>query len=141
MPRWLIVAAWSLGPAALYGLASLGHAALVERNLTIDIGFGRSLAIWIGAIYLALLLWGFLPARPTGWYARRRSVLAAGIVGLIGVVVGAAYTVLWLRAHWVSSIGGPVVGSIVVLMAAAIFTLWLAGRADPARSGAGPPPA
>jgi hypothetical protein len=140
LPHWLVVSAWALGPAGLYGLVSLGHAALVERSLSIDGGFGRSLAIWIGAIYLALPLWGFLPARPRGWYARRWAILVAGGVGLIGVVTGAVYAALWLRAHWVPSIGGPVLGSIVVLAVAATFTLWLAGRADRPR-GDTPPPA
>jgi hypothetical protein len=127
------VAAWALGPAGLYALLSLGHAALIERALTVDIGFGRSLAFWIGAIYLALLLWGFLPARPTGWYARRPGVIVAGVLGVVGAIVCGAYTALWLAAHWVPSVGGPVLGSIVVLAIAATFVLWLAGREDPSR--------
>ena len=70
-PRWLVILAWSTGPAALYALLSLAHAAFVERILSVDVGFGRSLAFWIGSIYLALLAWGFLPRRPDAWYARR----------------------------------------------------------------------
>src|SRR6185436_17799760 len=38
-PRWLVIVAWSVGPAALYALASLGHAAFVERILSVDVGF------------------------------------------------------------------------------------------------------
>jgi len=127
-PRWLVVAVWALGPAGLYTLASFAHAALVERSLSVDIGFGRSLSFWIGAIYLALPLWGFLPARPTGWYARRGVIVAAGTVGLIAAALCAAYAALWLSPHWVPSVGLPVVGSIIVLIVAAVAVLWLAGR-------------
>src|SRR4051812_14242857 len=49
-PRWLVVLAWSTGPAALYTLLSLAHAAVVERILSVDVGFGRSLAFWVGSI-------------------------------------------------------------------------------------------
>lgn len=129
-PRWLVVAAWSLGPAGLYALASLGHAAVVERSLTVDVGFGRALAYWTGAAYLALLLWGFLPNRTAGWYARRGVVAAVGGVGLLGALVSGAYTALWLGAHWVGSVSGPVIGAVIALAGAATFTLWLAGRED-----------
>jgi hypothetical protein len=112
----------------VYVLASLAQATLVERNVSVDIGFGRSLAFWIGAIYLALPQWGFLPARPLGWYARRPVILAAGTIGLVGAIVSAVYTVLWLGGHWQTSVGLPVVGSIAVLLVAATVTLWLAGR-------------
>ena len=134
--RWLVVLAWSIGPAALYALLSLAHAALVERNLTVEIGFGRSLAFWVGAIYLALLGWGFLPARPTGWYARRPVVLALVALGLIGLVACGTFTALWLAGHWVAAIGTPVTASILVLALAAVGVLWLAGRDQP---GAAPP--
>jgi hypothetical protein len=128
--RWLIVASWSTGPAAVYVLAALAHAALVERNLTVDIGFGRTLAFWIGAIYLALPLWGFLPARPSGWYARRSVVAPIAGIGVVGGLVSAAYAALWLGGHWVTSVGTPVLGSLVVLIVAGTFTLWLAGREE-----------
>ena len=129
-PRWLVVAVWALGPAGVYWLASLAHAALVERSLGVDVAFGRSLGFWIGAIYLALPLWGFLPARPSGWYARRRAVLIVGAVGAIGLLAAAISGALWLPGHWIGSVGLPVVGSIVVLLIAATFTLWLASRHD-----------
>ena len=122
--------AWSTGPGALYALASLAHAAIVERILSVDVGFGRSLAFWVGAIYLALLTWGFLPHRADAWYARRRNVLIALAIGLVGVVVCGAFTGLWLAAHWTPAIGVPVTASIVVLLVAAVVVLWLAGRDD-----------
>lgn len=123
-----MVLAWSTGPAALYALASLAHAAFVERILNVDVGFGRSLAFWIGSIYLALLAWGFLPRRPVAWYARRRAVMAALALGAVGFVVCGAFAVLWLAGHWVPDIGVPVTGSILVLLVAAVGVLWLAGR-------------
>lgn len=125
-PRWLVVLAWSTGPAGVYALASLAHAAFVERILSVEVGFGRSLAFWIGAIYLALLAWGFLPRRPSGWYARRRPIVGALALGLAGVVVCGAFTGLWLVGHWVPAIGVPVTVSIVVLLVAAVGVLWLA---------------
>ena len=129
-PRWLVVLAWSMGLAGLYALLSLMHAAFVERILSVDVGFGRALAFWIGTIYLLLLGWGFVPARPAGWYASRPLVLAALGVGVVGLAVCGTYTALWLSSHWVSSVGGPVSVSIVVLVTAAIGVLWLAGRED-----------
>jgi hypothetical protein len=129
-PRWLLILAWSIGPAAAYALVGLLHAALVEDILSVDVGFGRGLAFWIVSIYLALLTWGFLPARPTGWYARRQPVLAMLAVGVIGALVCGGFTGLWLMAHWSPAIGVPVVGSMVVLLAAGVGVLWLAGRAD-----------
>ena len=130
-PRWLVVLAWSIGPAAVYVLLSLAHAALVERSLSVDVGFGRSLAFWIGAVYLALPGWGFLPARPTGWYARRRLVLGLVGLGLVGLVTCGAFTALWLAGHWVAAIGTPVLAAILVLALAALGVLWLAGRDQP----------
>jgi hypothetical protein len=135
-PRWLVVLAWSGGPAAVYALLSLAHAALVERILSVDVGFGRSLAFWVGAIYLGLLGWGFLPARPAGWYARRPLVLGLVALGLVGLVACGAFTALWLASHWVAAIGTPVTASILVLVLAALGVLWLAGRDQP---GAAPP--
>lgn len=126
VPRWLVLLAWSTGPAALYALASLAHAAFVERVLGVDVGFGRSLAFWVGSIYLALLTWGFLPRRADAWYARRRNVLIALAIGLVGVLVCGTFTGLWLAAHWVPAVGVPVVASILVLLAAAVGVLWLA---------------
>lgn len=127
MPRWLVILAWSTGLAGLYALAGLLHAALVERILSIDVGFGRGLAFWVGAVYLTLLGWGFLPARPVGWYAGRRPALAALAVGVVGALVCGAFTGLWLAAHWVPAVGVPVTVSIAVLLVAAIGVLWLAG--------------
>ena len=100
-----MVLAWSTGPAAVYALTSLSQAAVVERILSVDVGFGRSLAFWIGSIYLGLLAWGFLPRRPGAWYARRRPVIGALALGLVGVVVCGAFTILWLAGHWVPAIG------------------------------------
>jgi hypothetical protein len=134
-PRWLVILAWSTGLAGLYALASLAHAALIERILSVDVGFGRSLAFWVGTIYLALLGWGFLPARPGGRYTQRPAVLAALAVGLLATVVCGTYTALWLAAHWVPAVGGPVTASIAVLVVAAVGVLWLAGR-DAGRSPA-----
>jgi hypothetical protein len=125
-PRWLVVLAWSTGPAAVYALASLAHAAFVERILSVDVAFGRSLAFWIGSIYLALLAWGFLPRRPAAWYARRRPVVGALALGLAGTLVCGAYTGLWLAGHWVPAIGVPVTASAVVLLVAAVGVLLLA---------------
>ena len=130
MPRWLVILAWSTGLTALYAMLSLAHAALVEHILSVDVAFGRSLAFWVGAIYLGLLGWGFLPARPAGWYARRPWVLAMLALGTIGVAVCGAVGALWLAGHWVASVGGPVTASVVVLVVAALGVLWLAGRED-----------
>lgn len=115
-------------------LLSLAHAALVEGILSVDVGFGRTLAFWVGAIYLALLGWGFLPRQSRAWYWRRTPVLAALAVGAIGLAASAVYAGLWLRTHWVQSIGGPVLGAIAVLAVAAVGVLWLAGREDAKRS-------
>jgi hypothetical protein len=127
-PRWLVTLAWSTGPAGLYVLVSFAHAAFVERIFGVDVAFGRALAFWVGSIYLALLGWGFLPARPTAWYARWRPALAALTVGLGAAVACGAVTVLWLVAHWVPAVGLPVTTSIVVLLVAAVGVLWLAAR-------------
>src|SRR5205085_9777271 len=94
-PRWLVILAWSTGLAALYTLLSLAQAALVERILSGDVGFGRSLALWVGTIYLALMGWGFQPARPAGWYARRPLVLGMLAIGLVGIIICGAFTGLW----------------------------------------------
>lgn len=128
--RWRVLLAWSLGPAALYTLLSLAHAALIERNLSVDVGFGRSLAFWVGSVYLALLGWGFVPAHPTGRYAHRRVVFAMLAVGVIGLLVCGGFTGFWLAGHWVSAVGGPVTVSAVVLVVAAVGVLWLAGREE-----------
>jgi hypothetical protein len=128
--RWTIVVAWSLGPAELYTLLSLAHAALVERNLSVDVGFGRSLAFWVGSVYLALLGWGFVPARPTGWYARRRVVVGMLGLGVVGLLACGSITGLWLAGHWVGAVGGPVTVSAVVLVLAAVGVLWLTGREE-----------
>ena len=138
--RALVVTAWALGPAALYGLAALAHAALVERSLNVDIAFGRLLAFAVGAIYLALPLWGFLPSQPTGWYARRHLVLAMAATGLVGAIIWAVVSGLWLRAHWAAGVAGPVLVSIVVLAVAAVLTLRLAAHEDRLRADVGTPP-
>jgi hypothetical protein len=127
-PRWLVILSWSTGLAALYALLSLAHAAFVERILSVDVGFGRSLAFWIGTIYLALPGWGFLPARPSAWYARPRLVLGMLGLGATGAIVCGAVTGFWLAGHWVPSVGVPVTASIAVLLVGALAVLWLAGR-------------
>jgi hypothetical protein len=128
--RWLVVAGWSTGLAGLYVLLSLAHAAVVERALTVDVAFGRSLAYWVGATYLALLAWGFLPRHSSRWFARRRPTFAALAVGLLGGAVSVGYTALWLARHWVPAIAVPVAGAIVVLVVAAVVVLRLAARDD-----------
>lgn len=125
-----MIVAWGTGVAGLYTLLSLAHAAVIERLLTVDVGFGRSLAFWIGSIYGLLLGWGFVPRQPTGRYAARPLVFAGLGVGLVALAVCGTYTALWLAAHWVGSVGGPVSASIAVLVTAAIGVLWLAGRED-----------
>ncbi|HYU18482.1 MAG TPA: hypothetical protein VEQ11_07285 [Chloroflexota bacterium] len=129
-PRWSVILAWSAAAAAAYALLGLIHAALVERILNLDVGFGRSLAFWIGALYVALPLWGFLPRAPTGWYARRAIVTTAALVGLLGLVVCGGFTVAWTVVHWNPSVGIPVLASLVVLGAAVGATLWFADRED-----------
>lgn len=129
-PRWLVVLAWAAGGAGLYVLAGLAHAALVEGTLTVEIGFGRSLAFWVGAAYAGLLLWGLLPARPSGWYARRRLVLAAAAVGAVAALSCVGLAAAWLARYWVPSVGGPVVASLAVFVLAAAGVLWLAGREE-----------
>lgn len=131
-PRWLVVLAWSTGPAALYALLGLVHAALVERSLTLDVGFGRSLAFWVGAVYLALPLWAFLSARPSGWYARRGPIGAASMLGALGLVVCGGFTVVWTLARWSPRVGFAIVLSLIALAATAGLTLWFASRAEPA---------
>lgn len=125
-----MVLALATGPSALYMLLSLAHAALVERSLTVDVGFGRTLAFWVGSTYLALLAWGFLPRQPSGRYARRSVVLAAVGVGVVGGAVSVGFAGFWLASHWVPSVGGPVIVSLVVLVAAAVGVLRLAARDD-----------
>jgi hypothetical protein len=129
-PRWTVILAWSTGPAGLYALLGLAHAAFVEQILSVDVGFGRTLAFWIGSIYLALPIWGFLPRHLNVWYARRRWLTVALAVGAVGAVTSTVYAALWLRTHWVASVGGPVVAAIAVLVVAATGVLWLAGRDD-----------
>jgi hypothetical protein len=131
-PRWLVILAWSGGPAAVYALLGLAHAALVERSLTVEIGFGRSLAFGVGALYIALPLWGFLPRHPRGWYARRGPLLASGLVGILGLAVCGGFTIAWLAAHWNPAVGIPVTASILALAVAAVVTLWFASRGEPA---------
>jgi hypothetical protein len=135
MRRWLVVLAWATGPAAVYVLLSLAHAAFIERNLTVDIGFGRTLAYWVGATYLALLARGFLPRQPSRWYAHRRTVLAVLALGTLGGAVSAGYAAFWLAGHWVPGVGEPVVVSLVVLVVAAVGVLRLAARDDRRAAG------
>jgi hypothetical protein len=127
-PRWLVIVAWALGTAGLYGLVTFGQAAVIERIASVDVMFGRSLGFWIGAVYLGLPLWGFLPMHPGGWYARRSTVLVIGAVGVVCAAISVVYDALWLASHWVSSVGVPVVASLAVLVIAAVGVLWLAGR-------------
>ncbi len=127
--RPLAVLAWSTGPAAVYALLGLLHAAL-QRELSVEVGFGRSLAFPVTALYLALALWGFLPGRPSGWYVRRTIARGALVVGLLGVVVCGGFVVSWLARHATPSVAIPVLGCIAVLAALAVLTLRLAGRAE-----------
>ncbi len=133
LPRWLVIAAWASGPAALYALLGLAHALLVERSLTVDVGFGRSLAFWVVSAYLALLLWGFLPRQPSPRLAQPGVTYPALAVGVLGLLVCGGFTLAWLGAHWNRSIGMPVLGAMVVMVAAAVGTLWLADRAGAPR--------
>ena len=129
-PRWLVILAWSSGPAAVYALLGLLHAALIERALSVEVGFGRSLAFWVAALYLALPLWGFLPRRPSGWYARRPVARGALLVGLVGAVVCGGFAVTWLVRHGTATVAIPVLGSVAVLALLAGLTLRLADRAE-----------
>jgi len=126
-----VVVAWSSAPAALYALLGLVHAALVERSLTLDVGFGRSLAFWVGTVYLALPLWAFLSARPSGWYARRGAIVATSMVGGLGLLVCGGFTLAWSVARWNGRIGLPIVLSLIALAATAGLTLWFASREGP----------
>ncbi len=138
--RPLLVAAWSSGPAAAYALLSLLHAVAIERNLTVDIGFGRSLAFWTLGAMLALLCWGFLPQHPVGRVARRG--VALGLLGLggLGLLVCGGFTAAWLSTRWNGAVGWPVVGALVVMTLAAVATLWVADRAEMHRDDASSPP-
>jgi hypothetical protein len=130
LPRGLVILGWSSGPAAAYALLGLLHAALVERMINVDIGFGRSLAFWVLTLYIALPLWGFLPSSPRRWYARRRTVQAALLLGILGTLVCGGFTVAWLAAHWSWRAGPPVVASLVVVGIAAAVTLRFASREE-----------
>ena len=123
-----MVLAWSTAPAAVYAAVGLLHAAVIERTLTVDVAFGRSLSFWVGTAYLALPLWGFLPRRPAGWYARRGPVSVAALVGLVGALACAVVAALWLAARWNPRIGGPVAIGLVILVLALGLTVWLASR-------------
>lgn len=129
-PRWLVVLGWATGPAALYALLGLAHAALVERVLTVDVGFGRTLAYWVGSAYLALPLWAFLPPQPTHWFAHRRPTIIAVGIGLLGGAVSVGFAALWIVARWAPAVGVPVVLSLAVLLAGAVIVLRLAARDD-----------
>ena len=129
-----MLVAWATGPAALYALSSLAHALLVERSLTVDVGFGRSLAFWVVSVYLALALWGFLPRQPSAGYARQRVSYPLLGVGLVGLLVCGGFTVAWLAARWSSGVTAPVLGALVVMLAAGIGTLWLADHTEPTPS-------
>lgn len=137
-PRWLVVLAWSTGLAGLYVLVGLMHAVLVLPELSVEIAFGRTLAFWVGTAYLALLGWGFVPARPHTWFARRSYVLMALAVGAAGVAAASVSAVLWLRMHWAPAVGIPVTASLAVLLVGAVLVLWLAAR-DERRARAGSP--
>lgn len=128
-----MIAAWTTGPAALYALASLAHALLVERHLSVDVGFGRSLAFWVVSAYLALMLWGFLPRRPSPRLARPGSAYPMLAIGAVGLLVCGGFTLAWLGARWNASIGGPVIGALMVMLVAAVGTLWIADRTEPTR--------
>ena len=129
--RSLVIAACASGPAALYALLSLAHALLVERSLNVDVGFGRSLAFWVVAVYLALLLWGFLPRQPSARFARATVVYSMLAIGALGLLVCGGFTLAWLVARWNPSVGVPVLGALIVMLAAGIGTLRLADRSEP----------
>lgn len=129
-PRWLVVLAWATGPAGLYVLLSLAHAAVIERVLTVDVAFGRSLAFWVGATYLALLAWAFLPPRPRGRWAGRGVLAAWLVLGGAGACASVVFGALWLTTHWVTAVGLPVVASLAVLVVAAVGVLRLAAHDD-----------
>ncbi len=128
-PRGAVALAWATGPAAAYVLLSLVHAR-ADGILSVEVGFSRSLAFWVGAIYLSLLLWGFLPRRPVGWYARRQAVLPALLVGAFGALVCGGLAVAWLARHGNVTVALPVLASIATLGLLAAYTLHLAGRAE-----------
>jgi hypothetical protein len=128
--RWLTILAWSTGPAAVYALLGLLHAAVVERILNLDVAFGQSLAFWVGAAYIALPLWGFLPRTPAGWYARRRLTQATLAVGVAGAAICGGVTIAWLVVHWRPSVAIPALSTILVLLVAMIVTLWYASRQE-----------
>ena len=130
--RSLVLVAWATGPAALYALASLAHALLVERNLNVDVGFGRSLAFWVVSVYLALILWGFLPRRPSARFARRSVAYPLLGLGALGLLVCGGYTLAWLVARWNPDVGVPVIAALIAMLAAGTGTLWLADRTGPA---------
>lgn len=129
-PRWLVILVWSLGVAGLYALIGLAHAAFVERILNLDVGFGRSLAFWVVALYIALPLWGFLPKTPTGWYARRPAIRVASVSAIVGTLVCGGYTVVWVIARWNPAVGIPVLGSIALVTIVAVATLWWASKEE-----------
>lgn len=135
-PRWLVVLGWSAGPASAYVLLSLAHAGLVERQLTVDIGFGRTLAFWVTALYIGLPLWGFLPSGPGGWYARPYVVFAWLAVGAAGLITACGFTIAWLPRHWVSRVGWPVVACLALMVIATGVTLWVASRSTSGRRSA-----
>jgi len=130
----LVIAAWATGPAAAYALLSLAHALLIEGTLTVDIGFGRSLAFWVVATYLALVLWGFLARSPSARLARPAVVYPLIGLGLLGLLICGGFTVAWLAAHWRASVGVPVIGSLIAMVLAALGTLWIAERTEPGSS-------
>jgi hypothetical protein len=128
--RGLLVAAWATGPAALYALLSLAHAGLAQGILTVDVGFGRSLAFWVLGAYLALLLWGFLPRAPRGWIARRGAAYGLLALGGAGALVCGGFTLAWLVQRWSPSVAPPVLGALAVMLLAALGTLWVADRTE-----------
>ena len=130
--RSVAIVAWATGPAGLYALASMAHALLVERTLTVDIGFGRGLAYWVVSAYLALMLWGFLPRQRPSRFARPGIAYPLLGAGLLGLVVCGGFTLAWLGTRWNPGVGLPVLGTLAVMLVAAVGTLWLADRAEPA---------
>ena len=131
LSRSLVIAVWSTGPAAAYALLSLAHALLIERSLNVDVGFGRSLAYWVVSVYLALLLWGFLPRRPPPHFARPGLAYPLLGVGALGLLVCGGFTLAWLAARWNPSVGVPVIAALIVMLAAGVGTLWIADRTEP----------
>lgn len=126
--RSSVVVAWATGAAGAYVLLSMLHAVGVERLISVDIAFGRSLAFWVTSLYVGLPLWALLPREPSGWYACRRIVAVGLVTGALGALVCAGVLIAWLARRWNPSVGWPVVGSLLAVLVVAAACLWIASR-------------